>query len=162
MKSMFFYLTAIGEIGIAADDNAITEFYFAGNPIPTDLTLYESPLIKEAATQLTEYLAGTRTTFTFPLAPQGTPFQLAVWQALQEIPYGETRSYKDIAVRIGKPKACRAVGMANNKNPLAIFIPCHRVIGSNGKLVGYGGGLGIKEKLLAMEKNARIYIGNSM
>lgn len=162
MKSMFFYLTAIGEIGIAADDNAITDLYFSDSPIPTDLTLHESPIIKEAATQLREYLAGTRTAFTFPLAPQGTPFQLTVWQALQEIPYGETRSYKEIAVRIGKPKACRAVGMANNKNPLAIFIPCHRVIGSNGKLVGYAGGLGIKEKLLAMEKNVRTYIGDSM
>ena len=152
MKHVFFYSTTIGKIGIASDDNVITGLYFSDSPIPTDLILHESDCIKEAARQLTEYLAGTRTTFTFPLAPQGTPFQLAVWQALQEIPYGETRSYTDIAFRIGKPNACRAVGMANNKNPLAIFIPCHRVIGTNGKLVGYGGGLAIKEKLLSMEK----------
>ena len=154
MEHIFFHLTAIGKIGISCNDKAITGLYFSDSPIPTGLTLYEAPLIKEAATQLTEYLAGTRTAFAFPLAPQGTPFQLAVWQALQEIPYGATRSYKEIAVRIGNPKACRAVGMANNKNPLAIFIPCHRVIGANGKLVGYGGGLAIKEKLLAMEQAA--------
>lgn len=156
MKHIFFYPTAIGKIGIAADDTAIIGLYFSDHPLPPDVFLYESEPIKEAATQLSEYLAGTRTAFTLSLAPAGTAFQQAVWQALQEIPYGETRSYKEIAMRIGKPNACRAVGMANNKNPLAIFIPCHRVIGANGKLVGYGGGLTIKEQLLALEKTSKL------
>ena len=93
-----------------------------------------------------------RKIFTLPLAPVGTEFQQHVWKILQTIPYGETWSYKQVAVAIGNPKASRAVGMANNKNPLAIFIPCHRVIGSNGKLVGYAGGLNIKEHLLALEQ----------
>ena len=87
-----------------------------------------------------------------PLAPKGTPFQQKVWAALQEIPYGETRSYKEIAAMVGNEKACRAVGMANNRNPLPIFIPCHRVVGTNGKLVGYAGGLDVKTFLLELEK----------
>ena len=86
-----------------------------------------------------------------PVFAAGTPFQQLVWEALKTIPYGETRSYKDIAVQIGKSKACRAVGMANNRNPIAIIIPCHRVIGSKGELVGYGGGLDIKKQLLRLE-----------
>jgi methylated-DNA-[protein]-cysteine S-methyltransferase len=101
--------------------------------------------------QLTEYFSGKRKTFTITLAPQGTPFQQRVWQALQSIPYGRTLSYGQIAKAIGKPKAARAVGAANGQNPVSIIVPCHRVIGSNGKLVGYGGGLSIKEALLAHE-----------
>ncbi len=114
--------------------------------------LNETPLIREAAKQLKEYLSGKRKTFDLSLDPEGTPFQKAVWKTLTGIPYGETRTYKDIAERIGNPKACRAVGMANNKNPIAILIPCHRVIGAGGKLVGYAGGLDIKKKLLDLEK----------
>ena len=102
--------------------------------------------------QLDEYFAGTRKTFDFPYRLHGTPFQEAVWAALREIPYGETRSYKDIAEAIGHPKAFRAVGMANHANPIFIAIPCHRVIGASGSLVGYGGGPEMKRALLELEK----------
>jgi methylated-DNA-[protein]-cysteine S-methyltransferase len=103
------------------------------------------------ARELAEYFAGRRRRFTFPLDLRGTDFQLACWRALLAIPYGETRSYAHIAWGVGKPKAFRAVGMANNRNPIAIVVPCHRVIASDGKLCGYGGGLDIKRKLLELE-----------
>lgn len=109
------------------------------------------PMIDEAVRQLEAYLAGNLQVFSLPLALQGSAFQHSVWQALCTIPYGETRSYGDIAAYIHKPKAARAVGLANNKNPISIIVPCHRVIGANGQLVGYGGGLGIKEYLLNLE-----------
>lgn len=115
-----------------------------------------TPLIKKAFSQLEEYFDKKRFEFDIPLNPQGTEFQKCVWRELVKIPYGETRSYKDIATAIGNPKSCRAVGMANNKNPICIVIPCHRVIGSNGSLTGYAGGLGIKEKLLLLE-HSNIY-----
>lgn len=102
--------------------------------------------------ELEDYFAGRLMRFTVPLAPRGTPFQLRVWQALCDIPYGETISYGELARRIGDPKASRAVGLANGANPLAIIVPCHRVIGSNGSLTGYGGGLPIKQALLALEQ----------
>ncbi|MCI6752994.1 MAG: methylated-DNA--[protein]-cysteine S-methyltransferase [Selenomonas bovis] len=102
--------------------------------------------------QLNEYFKGTRKTFDFPYQLHGTPFQETVWAALREIPYGETRSYKDIAEAIGCPRAFRAVGMANHANPIFIAIPCHRVIGADGSLVGYGGGLGMKKLLLELER----------
>jgi len=111
----------------------------------------ETPLIQEAFLQLTMYFDGKLFDFSLPLAPQGTGFMQSVWRALQEIPYGETVSYKDIAVKIGNPKAVRAVGMANNRNPIAIVIPCHRVIGINGQLIGYRSGLENKRKLLELE-----------
>ncbi len=102
--------------------------------------------------QIMEYFAGKRQTFTFPYELRGTDFQKKVWHALCDIPYGETRTYKEIAIAVGNPKACRAVGMANNKNPIGIAVPCHRVIGADGKLVGYAGGLDMKEALLRLEK----------
>ena len=105
----------------------------------------------DVTAQLTEYFEGRRRAFELPLAPEGTPFQLRVWNALLDIPYGETISYGELAARIGDRSASRAVGLANGSNPLPIVIPCHRVIGSNGKLTGYGGGLPIKERLLALE-----------
>lgn len=111
-----------------------------------------STLSKQAVKELGEYFEGKRKTFSLPLNMQGTEFQKQVWKALQDIPYGQTCSYKDIAVKIGKPNASRAVGQANNKNPLSILVPCHRVIGALGNLVGYGGGLNRKEWLLEMEK----------
>lgn len=111
-----------------------------------------STLSKQAVKELGEYFEGKRKTFSLPLNMQGTEFQKQVWRALQDIPYGQTCSYKDIAVKIGKPNASRAVGQANNKNPLSILVPCHRVIGALGNLVGYGGGLNRKEWLLEMEK----------
>ncbi len=109
-------------------------------------------VLRDAAVQLEAYFAGELTDFDFPLEPRGTDFQLATWKALLEIPFGETISYAELARRIGKPAAVRAVGAANGANPLPIVIPCHRVIGSDGRLVGYGGGLEIKRFLLALEQ----------
>jgi methylated-DNA-[protein]-cysteine S-methyltransferase len=152
MKNAFYYDTPIGKIGIVENGAAITHMYF-GEITSQDINIIETQLLKRANEELQEYFAGKRKTFDLPLEPKGTEFQLKVWKALQEIPYGKTCSYKDIAASIGNIKACRAVGMANNKNSLPIFIPCHRVIGANGKLVGYAGGLDVKEKLLAIEKN---------
>ena len=112
----------------------------------------ETPLLRKAKKQLSEYFAGERKVFDLPLSPEGTPFQKKVWQALLKIPYGETASYQEIAETIGQEKAARAVGMANHRNPLPIFIPCHRVIGKNGALTGYAGGIAVKEFLLRLEQ----------
>lgn len=120
---------------------------------PQKALLQTTELLSMATIQLDEYFQGKRTTFSLPFKLTGTPFQLAVWKELQNIPYGQTTSYKEIAQKINKPKACRAVGMANNKNPLPIIIPCHRVIGSNEKLIGYAGGLKLKNYLLELEKS---------
>ena len=111
----------------------------------------ETPLIKKAYEELMEYFSGKRKTFDLPLYAEGTVFQMQVWNALREIPYGETRSYKDIAIRIGRPKACRAVGGACHHNPILIMIPCHRVIGANGSMTGFGSGIPVKEQLLELE-----------
>ncbi len=111
-------------------------------------------LIRETFRQLTEYLEGERKNFNLPTDPQGTDFQKKVWNELKKIPYGEVRSYKQIAESTGNPRACRAVGSANNKNPIAVIIPCHRVIGADGRLVGYAGGLERKKFLLNLEKSA--------
>lgn len=112
------------------------------------------PLLREAAAQLRAYFTGALRRFTLPLDLQGTPFQLRVWRELETIPYGEFRSYADVAAAIGSPKAVRAVGAANGANPAAIVVPCHRVIGSSGKLTGYGGGLPLKKRLLDLESCA--------
>lgn len=120
---------------------------------PQKALLQTTELLSMATIQLDEYFQGKRTVFSLPFKLTGTPFQLAVWKELQNIPYGQTTSYKEIAQKINKPKAYRAVGMANNKNPLPIIIPCHRVIGSNGKLIGYAGGLKLKNYLLELEKS---------
>lgn len=109
-------------------------------------------LLRRTAAELDEYFAGKRRDFTVPLAPRGTEFQRRVWEALRCIPYGQTRTYGEIARAIGAPRACRAVGMANNRNPIAILIPCHRVIGCNGSLTGYAAGIAAKERLLALER----------
>lgn len=147
------YHTPLGKLTIIEDHGAITHLGFAASPkLPAGAVANETALLKEANHQLTEYFAGRRRQFDLPLAPQGTPFQQKVWTALQKIPYGETVSYQDIARQVDNPLGCRAVGMANNKNPIAIVIPCHRVVGKNGKLVGYAGGLSIKEFLLGLEK----------
>lgn len=155
--------TPFGPMGIAATETAVTRIFFSsgrsagktgrGPNAPATCTRENAtPLLLQAAGELAEYFAGARREFTFPLAPAGTPFQLSVWKALQAIPYGQTRSYKQIALQIGRPAACRAVGMANNRNPIAIAIPCHRVIGSSGSLVGYAPGVDVKERLLHLEK----------
>ena len=111
--------------------------------------------INEAARQLEAYFSGDLRNFDLSLTPEGTPFQLEVWRELERIPYGDTISYGELAARLGRPKASRAVGAANGSNPLPIVIPCHRVIGSNGKLTGYGGGVDIKRALLDLEQSAR-------
>ena len=158
-KNIYFYETntPIGKIGIATteNDSHITDLTwesdFENLKMENDFQVCETELIKRAKKQLFEYFEGKRKKFNLPLLKAGTPFQISVWNALEKIPYGETHSYKDIAIAIGNPKAVRAVGMANNRNKIAIFIPCHRVIGANGKLVGYGGGLHIKRFLLELE-----------
>lgn len=152
MKSLFFYETEIGIISITEENNYITDISFVKDEVDKKIPLIETPLLKEAAVQIREYLNGKRKLFNLPISPSGTEFRQKVWTALQTVPYGETRSYKEIAVQICNENACRAVGMANNKNPLPIIIPCHRVVGSNGKLVGYAGGLDIKKYLLNLEK----------
>lgn len=152
MKNIFFYQTGIGKIGIAESNSKVTNVFLPGEELPPDVVVNETDILKEAGRQLISYFSGKQKSFTVPLAPAGTEFMLRVWEKLRGIPYGETRSYQEIARSIGNPKAQRAVGMANNKNPIPIFIPCHRVIGANGNLVGYGGGLHIKEHLLNLEK----------
>ena len=153
MKNVFCYDTKIGRLEIEENGEAITKIDFAKKEIEDDIEKKETLLLKEAIKQLNEYLEGKRNLFDLPLAPEGTEFQNKVWNALKEIPFGETRSYGEIAKIIGNEKASRAVGMANNKNPIMIVIPCHRVIGANGKLVGYAGGVEVKEILLNLEKN---------
>lgn len=153
---LYVQQTPLGPIGIEEKNGALVRLLFAkklaGTPSAHVHAAPPTPLLQQAFAQLEEYLAGKRKNFSLPLQPEGSPFMLRVWQALLDVPYGKTASYKDIACAIGSPKAARAVGLANNKNPLAIFIPCHRVIGANGKLVGYGGGLEIKRALLAIER----------
>lgn len=149
MKNQFSYDTKIGRIYISADENYILEVSLR----PLDGIEKENFLIKKAYEQLAEYMDGKRKFFDVPIKFDGTDFQKKVWHALCEIPYGETRSYKDIAKTVGNEKACRAVGMANNKNHIMIIIPCHRVVGSNGDLTGYAGGLKLKKKLLELEKS---------
>ncbi|MDF2949732.1 MAG: Methylated-DNA--protein-cysteine methyltransferase [Sedimentibacter sp.] len=151
MKNIFFYDTKIGKIAIIDNGKEITNIEIAEDKYSDDFILLETELIKNAGKQLLDYLDGFRTTFDLPLNPNGTVFQKKVWNALCDIPYGETRSYKQVAEAVGNNKASRAIGMANNKNPIMIVIPCHRVIGSNGSLVGYAGGLDIKEKLIFLE-----------
>ncbi|NKB81598.1 MAG: methylated-DNA--[protein]-cysteine S-methyltransferase [Nitrospirales bacterium] len=152
----YYYVTSspVGKLLLAGDQHKLTliSFQEGKHPMkPPPTWTYDQKPFREAIQQLKEYFSGNRTTFTIHLAPQGTIFQLAVWQALKTIPYGTTVSYGDIAKAIGRPNASRAVGAANGQNPHSIIVPCHRVIGSTGKLVGYGGGLNIKAKLLALE-----------
>lgn len=152
MKSIFYYKTIIGEIGIAENGNGITNIYTKEKlNLEEDVEIRETKLIKEALNQLNEYLSGSRKSFSIPLELEGTEFQNKVWSELINIPYGQKVTYKGIAEKIGNPKAARAVGLANNKNPILIMIPCHRVIGKSGNLVGYAGGLKMKEKLLDIE-----------
>ncbi len=149
--NIFFYKTDIGRIGIAEDSGSVRNVYFETDVIPSDIEVHETETIREASRQLKAYLAGELKSFTLPLAPVGTDYMQKVWRLLCEIPYGQTASYKDIAANAGNPKAARAVGLANNRNPIPIFIPCHRVIGTSGKLTGYRGGLDIKHRLLELE-----------
>lgn len=146
----------LGDLLVTSDGTALTRLY-----LPSDRRTPPSPdpswkpvkdaVLAEAERQLTAYFAGALTEFDLPLAAQGTEFQRRVWQALCTIPYGTTASYGQIAARIGAPTASRAVGLANGRNPIAIVVPCHRVIGANGSLTGYAGGLATKQQLLALE-----------
>ena len=128
---------------------ALTALYLPNTPMLSEGT--ETPLLVKGREELLDYLAGERRTFDLPLDPRGTPFQLAVWHALAEIPYGQTVTYGALAGRLGRPKAGRAVGQANHRNPLPIFLPCHRVVGTKGALTGYAGGLELKAWLLRLE-----------
>ncbi|TCL45143.1 methylated-DNA--[protein]-cysteine S-methyltransferase [Harryflintia acetispora] len=150
MQKAWTYQTELGELTLAENGEALTRLSFGGG-LPQGAAREETPLLQKAHGQLTEYLAGERRRFELPLAPEGTPFEQAVWAQLLKIPYGETCTYGGIAARLGKPGASRAVGMANHRNPIGIIIPCHRVIGKDGSLTGYAGGLGIKERLLILE-----------
>lgn len=145
------YLSPIGPLFIREENKMITHLSFQPLSCAGDI-LSETPLLSEAKKQLDQYFAGRRKFFDLPLKPRGTDFQQKVWKELQKIKYGETVSYLEIAERVGNPKACRAVGMANHRNPIAIVIPCHRVVGKSGQLTGYAGGLHIKEFLLNLEK----------
>lgn len=155
MKYIKYIDTKIGRIGIIEENGQIIKVAIKQEVKKEELVIKDTKLLKKAAKQLEEYLEGKRRKFDLPLKQEGTEFMQKVWTALQEIPYGETRSYKQVAQMIGNPKAVRAVGMANNKNHIPIIIPCHRVIGSNGKLVGYALGLEIKQELLELEKKTK-------
>ena len=158
METLFCFRTPspVGPLFLAASTKGLVRLEFEdrvlkinpGTTHPHQSKSALAPYLRE----LNEYFAGARRKFSFPLDLRGTEFQLACWQALLEIPYGETRSYRDIAQAIGHPHAYRAVGMSNNRNPVAIVVPCHRVIASSGSLCGYGGGLDIKRKLLDLEQ----------
>jgi len=151
--NIYFYNYPIGKVGIADNGNAICGIGFWDGNAPRDYTLQETLLIRQCHTELTEYFNGSRKAFDVPLYFKGTDFQKKVWQALIDIPYGHIKSYKDVAELVGCPKGFRAVGLANNKNPIAIIAACHRVVGHDRKkLVGYAGGLGIKQALLELEQ----------
>lgn len=150
-----YVASPLGPLLIAGDSAGLRMIHFQRHPVqqpPAPDWHEDRHLLRAAIDQIEAYFAGTLRQFTLPLAPQGTPFQQAVWDALQRIPYGETTSYGALARQLGKPRAARAVGAANGQNPLALVIPCHRVIGSTGKLTGYAGGLDIKQALLAFER----------
>jgi methylated-DNA-[protein]-cysteine S-methyltransferase len=150
----------IGPLLIACDEKAIRhiEFPRGGEPAQPEPGWHESncSLLQLAAEQLSEYFSGHRNVFIVPLDPEGTEFQQAVWRRLQEIPYGQTITYGELAKRVGNPSASRAVGAANGANPIPIMIPCHRVIGSDGKLTGFGGGLPTKKALLTLEAGQKL------
>ena len=157
METLLYFRaeSTVGSLFLAASNKGLVRLEFEARMQklnPRTIQLRESkstldPYVRE----LSEYFNGERRQFSFPLDLRGTGFQLACWHALLQIPYGETCSYRDIAHAIGRPQACRAVGMANNRNPIAIVVPCHRVIASSGSLCGYGGGLDLKRKLLDLE-----------
>ena len=152
------YSSPIGKLTLAADDQGLRHIVFPGGSRSFSAPSHWQHVhteFTETITQLQEYFAGTRTTFTIPLSPQGTDFQQSVWQTLRQIEYGQTATYGDIAKKIDKPKASRAVGAANGANPIPIIIPCHRIIGASGKLTGFTAGLATKQWLLAHERGER-------
>lgn len=146
----------LGKLTLVADEKALKEIFWSGEALQPVAGVMpkagENAVLAQAATELNAYFNGLLTAFTVPVAPEGTAFQQAAWQALCAIPYGETRSYAQQAQAINKPKAVRAIGAANGRNPIPVIIPCHRVIGSDGSLTGYAGGLAIKTYLLELEQ----------
>lgn len=159
MTTYYHYLeTPIGKLLLAGTGEALTLLGFPSGSMARRHEpgwKQDAAPFRQASTQLGEYFAGQRQDFDLPLAPQGTPFQQQVWATLQDIPFGETWSYGQLAAQIGKPLASRAVGAANGLNPIPVIIPCHRVIGANGKLTGFGGGLDTKRYLLNLEAKAQ-------
>lgn len=154
------YLSSAGELVLVSNDEALTHIIWkkGKQPIPESIKVENKvpKILQDSQQQLDEYFAGQRKTFDLPIEETGTAFQRSVWQALREIPYGKTISYKQLAININNPGAVRAVGSANGKNPISIITPCHRVIAANGSVGGYAGGLYSKEKLLDLEKNHQI------
>ena len=149
MERIWFYQTKVGEIGIGEKFGAIVRVTFGRDM---------GGLLKLAAVEIQEYLDGKQKTFDLPLAPEGTPFQKQVWQELRKIPYGQTATYGEIAAAVGIPKGARAIGRANHENPIAILIPCHRVVGADGRLTGYAAGVEIKKALLTIEQGEQLKI----
>ena len=145
--------TPVGPLRLTASHGALTGLHFGAGPADGAYDP-DDPVLRAAAAQLGEYFAGERRSFDLPLAPAGTAWQLAVWEQLRLIPYGTTVTYGEIARRLGSPAASRAVGLANGRNPIAIVVPCHRVIGANGALTGFAGGMDVKRTLLALESTA--------
>ena len=153
MKSKIHYKSPVGMLCIEEEEGFIVALYLDANMNTSSDTSSdkETIVLKEAVTQLDRYFKGERKDFDLPIKLKGTEFQMKVWAALQTIPYGETCSYGDLAKKIGNSKASRAVGGANNKNPIMIIVPCHRVIGADGRMVGFGAGIAVKEYLLNLE-----------
>ena len=151
MKKYYIYKHKFCNLFIAEENEAVCNIFFYGKKIPEDYKEQETSLIKKTADQLNEYFNGERKVFDLKLSLRGTDFQVKIWNELLKIPYGKTLSYGQLAAMTGNPKACRAAGMANNRNPIPVIIPCHRVIGAGGSLTGYAGGLELKRKLLELE-----------
>lgn len=159
MEVIYFYDSVLGQYALGGSEDALTRMWVGSciSLVPSGIEVRETSLFREAHAQLEGYFSGKLQGFTIPLLPRGTDFQLRVWEELKKIPYGETITYGQLAECIGNRNASRAVGMANSRNPLPVFIPCHRVTGANGKLVGYTGGLDIKIKLLQIEQKDRYF-----
>jgi methylated-DNA-[protein]-cysteine S-methyltransferase len=152
MVNAIFHDSAVGPLTLVSDGESLVGLHFEGWNPPIGAILELDPVLATTARQLDAYFDGHLTKFDLPLAPMGTPFQHCVWSALRAIPFGETRSYGQLAKAIGKPSAMRAVGAANGRNPIAIVVPCHRVIGADGSLTGFGGGIERKKFLLSLEQ----------
>jgi methylated-DNA-[protein]-cysteine S-methyltransferase len=152
MVSVIVHDSPVGPLSLVSDGECLIGLHFMGWNPPADALHKSDTVLATAARQLDAYFAGRLRAFDLPLAPRGTPFQQRVWSALREIPFGETRSYGQLARAIGKPSAMRAVGAANGRNPIAIVVPCHRVIGADGSLTGFGGGIDRKKFLLSLEQ----------
>lgn len=151
MKYMHYFETPIGWMGAAEEDSRLVEVFFGRRPLSPGEVLQRTDLLAQTTAQLGEYFSGQRRQFDLPLGGQGSAFSRAVWQALLGIPYGQTHTYGQIAAQVGRPRASRAVGRACHVNPLVLVVPCHRVVGADGSLTGYAGGMAAKAFLLALE-----------